>query len=120
MDHGRDEVTVQQALLDILFPLTALDEIWTQFCAFTPQQLPEPIWQFSRERYHWAKDQWLNLSDRITTIWTLQKLGMLSDEIDVKTVVAVAGGKQFKLVKVRTQQTPNNTGKDDSQSTKPE
>lgn len=102
-EHGRDEVTVQQAMLDILFPMTSHEEIWKQYCEFKPQQLPEPIWQFSRERYHWAKDQWPNLSDRITTIWTLQELGLLSKEIDVKIVVAVSSGKQFKLVKVRAQ-----------------
>ena len=102
LDYGRDEVTVQQAMLDILFPLTAHDEIWAQYCAFQPRQLPESIWQFSRERYRWAKDQWPNLSDRLTTVWTLQELGLIPSEVDVKTVVAVAGGKQFKMVKVHT------------------
>lgn len=99
---GRDDVTVQQAMLDILFPLTGHDEIWREYRAFQPQQLPEPVWQFCRERYRWAKDQWPNLSDRITTIWTLQELGLLPKDMDVKTVVAVAGGKQFKIVKVHT------------------
>ncbi|MBI1281228.1 MAG: hypothetical protein GC179_24085 [Anaerolineaceae bacterium] len=103
LDYGRDEFMVQQAMLDILFPLTPHDEIWAQYNAFEPQHLPESIWQFSRERYRWAKDQWPNLNGRLTTIWTLQELGLLPNEVDVKTIIAVAGGKQFKMVKVRTQ-----------------
>ncbi len=101
-EHGRDAIDVQQAMLDILFPLTPHEEIWHQYEMFQPQQLPEPIWQFSRERYRWAKDQWPNLSDRITTIWTLQDLGLLSKDVDVKLVVSVAGGKRYKTVKIRT------------------
>lgn len=101
-DHGRDEIDVQQAMLDILFPLTPHEEMWRQYQEFQPEQLPEDIWQFSRERYRWAKDQWPNLSDRITTIWTLQDLGLLSKDVDVKLVVSVAGGKRYKTVKVRT------------------
>jgi hypothetical protein len=62
--------------------------------------LPEPIWQFSRRRYLWAKDQWPNLSDRITTIWTLQDFGLVSKDIDVEMVISVAGGKQYRMVKI--------------------
>lgn len=98
--HGRDAATVQQAMLDILFPLTGHDEIWDEFVAFEPQYQPEPIWQFSRQRYLWAKDQWPNLSDRITTIWTLQDFGLIPMDIDITTVVAVAEGKQFKTIKI--------------------
>ncbi len=115
-DYGRDEATVQQAMLDILFPLTEHEEIWRQYHAFEPQQLPESIWQFSRERYRWAKDQWPNLNGRLTTVWTLQELGLLPNEVDVKTIVAVAGGKQFKMVKVHTQ----HTEQDKSEPKKPE
>lgn len=103
-ENGRDASSVQQAMLDILFPLTPHEEIWHQYCAFEPRKLPEPIWQFSRQRYLWAKDQWPNLSGRITTIWTLQDFGLIPKELDVKTVISVADGRQFKLVKFHTGQ----------------
>ena len=93
-EHGRDAAVVQKAMLDILFPLTAHEEIWQEFQAFKPERQPEPIWQFSRRRYLWAKDQWPNLSDRITTIWTLQDFGLLPADIDVQTVIAVADGSR--------------------------
>ncbi len=99
-EHGRDGTVVQRAMLDILFPLTDGDEIWGEYCAFEPEHLPEPIWQFSRRRYLWAKDQWPNLSDRITTIWTLQDFGLISKEIDVEMIISVAGGKQYRMVKI--------------------
>ncbi len=98
-EHGRDATVVQKAMLDILFPLTSHEEIWAEFSDFKPQHQPESIWQFSRRRYLWAKDQWPNLSDRITTIWTLQDFGLVSPDIDVKTVVAVADGKKHMQVK---------------------
>lgn len=98
--HGRDAATVQQAMLDILFPLTEHDQIWQEFVAFEPKFQPEPIWQFSRQRYLWAKDQWPNLSDRITTIWTLQDFGLIPMDIDITTVVAVAEGRQYKTIKI--------------------
>lgn len=101
-ERGRDAAVVQQAMLDILFPLTDHDEIWEEFTAYQSQRQPEPIWQFSRRRYLWAKDQWPNLSDRITTIWTLQDFGLLAKDIDVKTIISVAGGKQVKLVSIPT------------------
>jgi hypothetical protein len=97
-EHGRDEEVVQKAMVDILFPLTPHEEIWAEFRNFKPIQQPEPIWQFSRRRYLWAKDQWPNLSDRITTIWTLQDFGLISPDIDVKTVIAVADGKRHMQV----------------------
>ncbi|MFN2136622.1 MAG: hypothetical protein ACK2UK_11750 [Candidatus Promineifilaceae bacterium] len=98
-EHGRDATVVQKAMLDILFPLTPHEEIWAEFERFEPTHQPEPIWQFSRRRYLWAKDQWPNLSDRITTIWTLQDFGLISPDIDVKTVIAVADGKRQVQVK---------------------
>ena len=97
-EHGRDEEVVQKAMVDILFPLTPHEEIWAEFEKFKPIQQPEQIWQFSRRRYLWAKDQWPNLSDRITTIWTLQDFGLISPDIDVKTVIAVADGKRHMQV----------------------
>lgn len=101
-ERGRDAAMVQQAMLDILFPMTDHDEIWEEYRAYQSKRQPEPIWQFSRRRYLWAKDQWPNLSDRITTIWTLQDFGLLAKDIDVKTVISVAGGKQVKLVSIPT------------------
>jgi hypothetical protein len=101
-EHGRDARIVQQAMVDIIFPLTPHEEIWPEYCAFRAAKLPEPIWQFSRQRYLWAKDQWPNLSGRITTIWTLQDFGLIPQELDIKTVISVADGRQFKLVKIHT------------------
>ena len=101
-EHNRDASIVQKAMLDILFPLTDHDEIWQEFCAFEPHQVPEPIWQFSRQRYLWAKDQWPNLSDRITTIWTLQDFGLLPDDINVGMVISVANGRQFRSLQMPT------------------
>lgn len=98
--HGRDAKIVEQAMLDILYPTEDHDTIWETFTQFQPARLPEPLWQFSRQRYIWAKDQWPNLSDRITTIWTLQDFGLLPLDVDVKTVVSIAGGKAHKLVKI--------------------
>ncbi len=100
LEHGRDASVVQQAMLDILFPLTDHDVIWEEYCAFKPVRQPEPIWQFSRRRYLWAKDQWPNLSDRITTIWTLQDFGLISKDIDVQTIMTVADGKRQMQVKI--------------------
>ena len=100
LEHGRDASVVQKAMLDILFPLTDHDEIWEEYRHFEPQFQPEPIWQFSRRRYVWAKDQWPNLSDRITTIWTLQDFGLVPADIDVKTVITVADGKRQMQVKI--------------------
>lgn len=99
-DHGRDASVVQRAMLSILFPQTDSKEIWDEYSAYEPKYQPEPIWQFSRRRYLWAKDQWPNLSDRITTIWTLQDFGLISKDISVETVIAVADGKKQMLVKI--------------------
>ncbi len=101
-EYGRDAAEVQQAMLDMLFPLTPHDVIWKEYCAFTPKRQPEEIWQFSRQRYQWAKEQWPNLSGRITTIWTLQDFGLIPKEIDIKMVISVADGKQFRQIKFHT------------------
>ncbi|MDX1521561.1 MAG: hypothetical protein R3264_08030 [Anaerolineae bacterium] len=76
--------------------------IWAEYCAFQPQRQPEPIWQFSRQRYLWAKDQWPNLSGRITTIWTLQDFNLIPKELDIKMVISVADGKQYRQIKIHT------------------
>ena len=101
-ETGRGPEVVQQAMIDILFPLTPHDEIWTQYQAFKPVRQADDIWQFSRQRYLWAKDQWPNLSDRITTIWTLQDFGLVPRDVDFDMVITVANGKQFRRVKVHT------------------
>lgn len=113
-EKGRDETIVQRAMLDILFPLTDHNEIWEEFCAFKPQYYPEPIWQFSRRRYVWAKDQWPNLSGRVTTIWTLQDFNLISKDIDIDTVISVADGKQKMRVRIPTQ--PSEEGTWDSKT----
>ncbi|HHB91481.1 MAG TPA: APC family permease [Anaerolineae bacterium] len=99
-ETGRGPEVVQQAMVDILFPLTPHEEIWAEYKAFKPIRQPEPIWQFSRQRYLWAKDQWPNLSDRITTIWTLQDFGLLPKDIEFDMVVTVANGKEFRRIHV--------------------
>ncbi|MEL7433873.1 MAG: hypothetical protein AAFN11_07990, partial [Chloroflexota bacterium] len=100
--HGRDGATVQQAMLDILFPMTAHDDVWEEYQTFDWEKLPEEVWQFSRERYRWAKDQWPNLSDRITTVWTLQDFGLIPDEVDIETVIAVSSENKLRRVGIHT------------------
>ncbi|VAW29903.1 hypothetical protein MNBD_CHLOROFLEXI01-3820, partial [hydrothermal vent metagenome] len=109
-EHGRDAAVVTKAMLNILFPQTEHPVIWKEFSEFKARTYPEPIWQFSRRRYHWAKDQWPNLSDRITTIWTLQDFGLIDKNINVETIIAVADGKKQVLVKI-----PSNPKEDDDQ-----
>jgi hypothetical protein len=70
----RDQKTVERAMVRALFPNTPFDEVWTEFEHYEWKRIPEDIWQFCRLRYQWAKDQWPNLSDQITTIWTIQDL----------------------------------------------
>lgn len=101
-DFGRDAATVQKAMLVILFPLTPHEQIWRAFQQFEWTKLPEPIWQFSRERYRWAKDQWPNLSDRITTIWTLQEFGLIPQEVNVEMVISVSEDNDLKKVELHT------------------
>ena len=72
----RDLATVQKAMIKALFPRTSPEQIWDEFNTFRWQQQPEEVWQFSRERYHWAKNQWPNISTHVTTIWTLQDVGI--------------------------------------------
>ncbi len=98
--HGRDEDMVQQAMLDILFANTPHQEIWHEYQTWQPDRLHEHVWQFSQKRYEWAKDQWPNLSDRITTIWTLQDFGLIKDDVDIDTIVAVAGGREHRRITV--------------------
>jgi hypothetical protein len=77
---GRDETAVQREMMRALFPRTPLDDVWQEFQdSYNWDKQPEAIWQFSRQRYIWAKDQWPNISGRITTVWTLQDLGLVKD-----------------------------------------
>lgn len=89
LDTGRHEATVQQAMLDVLFPKTDHDQIWEEYQTYRWEKIPEAVWQFCRERYRWAKDQWPNLSDRITTIWVLQDFGLVPPDIDIDMMVTV-------------------------------
>lgn len=111
--HGRDGATVQQAMLDILFPMTAHDDIWEEYQTFDWEKLPEEIWQFSRERYRWAKDQWPNLSDRITTVWTLQDFGLIPDEVDIEMVISVSSNNKLRRIGIHTHGPEENTDPDE-------
>lgn len=110
-EHGRDPATVQQAMIQILFPRTPIEKVWQEYQQYEWIKLPEPVWQFCRLRYNWAKDQWPNLSDRITTVWTLQELGLIPDEIDVTTVIAVTErNDEVRKVEIHTHGPEENEG----------
>ena len=100
--HGRDAAEVQKSMISLLFPLTNDDIIWAEYHNYNWAKQPEPVWQFSRERYQWAKDQWPNLSGRLTTIWTLQEMGLISDEIDIKTIISINSRNDLREVKIHT------------------
>ncbi|MGB7340354.1 MAG: hypothetical protein WBC91_15765 [Phototrophicaceae bacterium] len=110
---GRDSATVQQAMLDILFPMTPHDEVWNEYRNFEWEKLPEEIWQFSRERYRWAKDQWPNLSDRITTVWTLQDFGLIPEEVDIEMVISVSSENKLRRVGIHTHGPEDNVDPDE-------
>lgn len=80
VSEHRSVETVQRQMLRVLFPRTPLEEIWQEFQNYQWTHQPEEVWQFIRKRYQWAKDQWPNLSGRVTTIWTLQDLGILNGQ----------------------------------------
>ncbi len=80
VNQNRDAAIVQRAMLKALFINDNLEEVWDEYQRFEFNRYPEEIWQFCRIRYQWAKDQWPNLSDRITTIWTMQDLGILTEK----------------------------------------
>lgn len=113
-EHGRDSATVKQAMLRILFPLTPLDEVWAEFQNYQWEKQPEAIWQFSRERYRWAKDQWPNLSDRITTVWVLQDFNLIPEEVDVETLISVSSENRIKKVEIHTHGPEGNIEKDEN------
>jgi hypothetical protein len=105
-ERGRDETVVIRAMLNLLFPLTDDAQMWAEYRDFEPRIVPERVWQFSRARYRWAKNQWPNLSDRITTIWTLQDFGLLPRDIEVKAAVSVSNGKRFVMVQIPSEPVP--------------
>jgi hypothetical protein len=105
-NNDRDATVVIRAMLNVLFPLTDDDQMWAEYCAHEPRILPEQIWQFCRPRYRWAKNQWPNLSDRITTIWTLQDFDLLPKDIEVETAVSVANGKRYVMVQIPSKPIP--------------
>ncbi len=102
-EHGRDPLTVQRAMISILFPLSDTDKICAEFSQYQWVTQPEPIWQFARERYRWAKDQWPNLSDKITTIWVLQEFGLISHDIDIEMIISVSSARnELRKVEIHT------------------
>jgi len=101
-EHGRDAAEVQRSMISLLFPLTDDEIIWEQYQNYSWAKQPEPIWQFSRERYQWAKDQWPNLSGRLTTIWTLQEMGLIPDEVDIKTIISINSRNDLREIKIHT------------------
>ena len=82
VNERRDKEAVERVMIGALFPKTPVEEIWEQLRKYRWEKQPESVWQFARERYRWAKDQWPNLSDRVTTIWTLQDLGLVKEDTD--------------------------------------
>ncbi len=112
VSDNRDIEAVQREMLKVLFPRTRLDTVWIEFQSYQWTHQPEEVWQFVRKRYQWAKDQWPNLSGRVTTIWTLQDLGIIdiSGELVEKLLtvrpVPVAIDKQAELhERLRIQET---------------
>ncbi len=91
---NRDETRVQHYMLRALFPRTAEEEIWQEFQEFHWEEQPEAVWQFSRQRYIWAKDQWPNVSGAVTTMWTLEDLGLL-DQVDPELVQKVREARRL-------------------------
>lgn len=101
-EHGRDAAEVQKAMISLLFPMTDDEIIWGQYQEYSWAKQPEAIWQFCRQRYTWAKDQWPNLSGRLTTVWTLQEMGLIPDEIDITTVISVNARNDLREVRIHT------------------
>ena len=101
-EHGRDAAEVQRSMISLLFPMTDDEAIWDQYQDYVWEKQPEAIWQFCRQRYSWAKDQWPNLSGRLTTIWTLQEMGLIPDEIDITTVISVNARNDLREVRIHT------------------
>lgn len=83
------------------------DVIFEQFRQYQWGKQPEAIWQFCRERYLRAKDQWPNLSGRLTTVWTLQEVGLIPDEVDITTIISVNARNDLREVRIHTHGPPS-------------
>ncbi|NDJ33794.1 MAG: APC family permease [Chloroflexi bacterium] len=94
VNERRSPQDVQRAMIRLLFTNNTFAKVWGEWEAYQHEILPEEIWQFSRERYHWAKDQWPNLSDRVTTVWTLQDLNLL-EEMDTEKILIALGEQEY-------------------------
>ena len=105
-EHGRSAADVQRAMISLLFPMTDDEVIFAQFQQYKWEKQPEEIWQFCRERYSWAKDQWPNLSGRLTTVWTLQEVGLIPDEVDITTIISVNARNDLREVRIHTHGPP--------------
>ncbi len=79
VSEERDIETVQRAMIKLLFHRSEFTEIWGDFANYQIIQQPEEIWQFARQRYQWAKEQWPNIGSRLITIWALQDLGIIQE-----------------------------------------
>ena len=80
VSEDRDVETVQRAMIQILFTRSDFEQIWEEFSEYQIQRQPEDIWQFARQRYQWAKEQWPNIGSRLITIWTLTDLGIIEKD----------------------------------------
>ena len=85
----RDVEMVQRAMLQMLFRRSIFEDVWSEFESYRIQQQPEEIWQFSRQRYQWAKEQWPNIGSRLITIWALNDLGIVEkDDALIQRILA--------------------------------
>jgi hypothetical protein len=110
--YGRDAAAVQRVMIKILFPRTDTEQVWQEYQGYEWIKMPEDIWQFCRLRYNWAKDQWPNLSDRVTTVWTLQELGLIPDDVDIHMVIAVTERNDVRAVDIHIDSVHNPDGGD--------
>lgn len=122
VSENRDLEVVQREMLKVLFPRTPLEQVWHEFQHYEWTHQPEEVWQFVRKRYQWAKDQWPNLSGRVTTIWTLQDLGIIKgnehlvEQLLAARPVPVNIDKQAELherLRLKEQQGGEHDGDDD-------
>ena len=80
VSEERDVETVQRAMIQMLFRRSDFEQIWAEFSSYQIQRQPEEIWQFARQRYQWAKEQWPNIGSRLITIWALNDLGIVEKD----------------------------------------
>lgn len=97
----RDKESVERAMLRVLFPMTPLEDVWAEYKTYEWIKIQEDVWQFCRKRYQWAKHQWPNLSDPITTMWTLQDLDMLKQDVSVDEVAELIANRMASTADAR-------------------